>query len=156
MGSHDVAVCCGCQSDSIYPSPGTNPQLCKWQKPSAPWHSLLCVLWLVWYRGLQLFLQIFTAHRPFYLTKRHQTLIYQSKGLYSTAQLPCLYAHAPWLTGAFWHCFASSTIVPWQQYWHKGQLHLLTVDVDKLFHNISLVVQWYLGQPAFWHISLWL
>ena len=45
----------------------------------------------------------------------------QHKELYSTAILHSLYA--PWLTGAFWHCFASSTVVFWQYLDHIGQLH---------------------------------
>ena len=90
---------------------------------------------------------IFTVHRPSYLTKIFQTLICQSKELYSTALLSSLCA--TWPTRAFWHDFVSSTIVSWQQFFHIGQFHslLLTVDVDIFFH--ILVVQWYLEwQPS--------
>ena len=30
---------------------------------------------------------------------------------------------APLPTRAFWNCFASSTVVSWQQFWNIGQLH---------------------------------
>ena len=57
-----------------------------------------CFQW-VWYRGLQLFHQLFAAHRPSYLTQRFQTLIHQFKRLYSVTLLSSL--SAPWPTGAF-------------------------------------------------------
>ena len=38
--------------------------------------------------------------------------------LYSTALLSSFCE--PWATGAFWHCFVSSTVVFWQQLCHTG------------------------------------
>ena len=114
------------------PSPGVNSQLCNWQKPPHHNRASSMLYGLVWYRGLQLFHQIFTAHKASYLTQIFWTLIHLSKGLFSTAWLSSVYV--PWPTGAFWHCFAPSTVLSWQEIYHIGQLHsLLTVDVDTFF-----------------------
>ena len=117
--------------------------------------SLLYTLWLLWYRGLQLFHQLFIAHRPSYLIQRFRTLINQSKELYSTALLFSLCV--PWPTGVFCYCFASSTVVFWQQLYHIDQLHslFLTVDVDNCFQDIDSGVQWCLDQLAFCYASWW-
>ena len=77
---------------------------------------------------MQLFHQPLAAHRPSYLTQRFQTLIHQSKGHYSTALLLNLFVL--WHTGAFWHCFALSSILPYKP---ASQSLLLTVDVDTFF-----------------------
>ena len=119
--------------------------------------NIFHALQLVWYRGLKLFHQSFAAHSPSYLTQVFQTLIRQYKGLYSTVVLSSLCA--PWLTGAFWHCFASSTVFSWQQFCRMGpasQSFLIIVDVDTFFHNIGSVVLWCVEQSAFCHESWWL
>ena len=126
MGSHDATVFCDSQSDSICPSSGTNPQLCNRQKPPPHTHTLHNRTSSILYSwcdtgGLQLFHQLFATQRPSSLTERFLTLIYQSKGLYSTALLSSLWLS--WPTRAFWHCFTSSSVVSWQPFCHIGQLH---------------------------------
>ena len=67
---------------------------------------------LVLYRELQLFPQLFAAHRLSYLTQRFRNLISQSKRIYSTALLSsCALAHWSFLT---LFCFLFCNI---------GQLH---------------------------------
>ena len=121
MGSSDAAEYCDGRSDSICPSPGANPRICYWQKASH--HKRASSMLYCWCnRGfLQLFHQLFAAHRHSNLTQRFRTLIRQSKGLYSSALLSNLCA--PWLTRSFWHCFASSTVVSWKQFCHIDQFH---------------------------------
>ena len=143
------------RSNSIFPSPWANPRLSNRQKPPPPprHNSLLHALQLMWYRGLQLF----AVHRPFYLSQKFLTLIRQSKELYSAVLFSSLCASRP--TGAFWHCFASSTEVSWQQFCYICQLHWVLSSQGKLthfFHNIGSVVQWCLKKSAFWHTSWWL
>ena len=112
--------------------------------------GLFHVLWLVWYWGLQLFHRFFVAHGTSYLSPRFRTLIRQFKGLYSTALLTSLCA--PWLTGAFWNCFVSSTVAT--LYCNSAILASFIVffsqltHVDPFFHDIGSVVKW------FWCIQL--
>ena len=81
------------------------------KSPASPWLNFFHALQLVSYQGLQLFHQLFTAQRTNYFTQRFQILILQSKELYSIALLSSLCA--PWPARAFWHCFASWTVVSW-------------------------------------------
>ena len=125
MGLHDTAGCCVSWSDSIcsHHLVQIPDFVIAKSSPATPSQSFLHTLWKVWYRGLQLFHQHLATHRPSYLTQRFWTMIQQSKVLYSTALLSSLCV--PWLAGAFWHCFASSTVISWQQFFHIGQLHTL-------------------------------
>ena len=66
----------------------------------------------------ELFHQFFDAHRLSYLTHGFRPLIFQPKGLYSTALLSSICA--PWTTGTFWYCFTSSTMLSWQKFCHIG------------------------------------
>ena len=138
MGSCDAAVCCYSQSDSICYSRGANLWFLQLAKPSHTVTEPSLFMHSIW---LHLFHQLFTAHRPTYLTQRFQTLFRQFKRLYFTTLLSILYV--PWPTGAFCHCFASSTVVSWQQFCYIGQLHsiLLTMDVD-IFFFTTLVQLW--------------
>ena len=82
--------------------------------------SPLHVLQLVWYRGLQLLHQLFAAHR-FISPKDFISLLY----------CPA--------TGDFWHCFASPTVISWQQFCHIGQLHRVFSSqymLTHIFHNM--------------------
>ena len=126
MGSPDATVCCDNRSDSICPKPGANPQLCNFTIRKTPSCFTIDVI-----LRLQLFHQLFAAHRPFYLTERFWTLICQSKGPYSSVLLSSLCV--PWPTGAFWHCFASSAAVSWHQFLasftvfpHSGCWHIFS------------------------------
>ena len=74
-----------------------------------------------------------------HLTQWSQTLICQPKGLYSTALLSSFCA--PWLIGTFWHCFASSKVVSWQQFYHIGQLHRVFFSQSMLTHFFTTLVQ---------------
>ena len=115
MGSHVAAVCCDSQFDSICPSPGANPQLCNWQKPP-PYHYRTFSMLYNWCdtKGCRSFIYFFLHIDPPIWPK-------DFKGLYSTAVLSSLCV--PWPTRAFWYCFASLTVVCWQQYCHIGQFH---------------------------------
>ena len=108
--------------------------------------ELLQSLRLVWYRGLRLFPQLFAAHRPSYLTQRNQTLICKSS-LYEL-----------WSTGAFWHCFPSSTVLSWQQFCPIGQFYWIFSQwiLANFFHKIVLVVLYCLDQSTFSYASWWL
>ena len=97
-----------------------------------PQRSLHHALRLVCYRGLQLFHQLFFHTDLFYLTERFRTLICQSKGLYATTLLYSLCAL--WPTEAFWHYFASSTMVSGQQFCNIGQLYRVFWSQWKLTH----------------------
>ena len=100
--------------------------------------SPLCFT-VIWYSVLLLFHQIFAARRPYYLSQRFWTLIRSSIGLSSVL--------ARWPTAIFWHCFASSAVVSWQQY-RPVSKSLFNVNVD-FFLDIGSVVHLYLKQRAF-------
>ena len=128
VGLCDARVCCDSWSDWICPSPSANLWLCHWQKLPTPWQNLLHALWLMWYRGVQLFHQLFAVHRSLYLTQRFWTLICQPKGLYSKALLFCIHVT--------WHSFASSTVAfltAVQPYRPVSPSLLLIVEVDTFF-----------------------
>ena len=133
IGSRDIAICCGNRSDSICPSPGANHRFCNWQKTQTITDPPSC------FTVTRLFHQHFTTYRPSCLTQRFQTLIYQSKGLYSIVLLSSLYA--PWSTEALWHCFASSTVVSCQQFCHIGQLHRAYFSQWLLTYFFTALVQ---------------
>ena len=136
MALGGAAVCCDSRSESICPSPGANPRLCRWQNASTLKQGFLYGLRFVRYIGLQLFHQFFAAYIPSYLSQRFRTLIRQSKELYSTVLLSNFCAH--WPTGAFWHGFVSLIVVSWQQFCHIGRLHRVfsSVDVDIFFMTL--------------------
>ena len=119
MGSRDAAVCYDSGSDSICPSPSTNLRLYSWRKPPPHTHTIT-ERPLSFTVGMILVVAAL-SHRPTYLNKWFWTLIRRSKGLYSTVLLSSLFA--PWSTGAFWYCFASSAMVSWPQFCHLGRLH---------------------------------
>ena len=98
---------------------------------------------------LQLFHQLFNAHRSSHLTQRFWTLIRQFKGLFFTARLSGLYVF--WPTGVFWHCFASSTTVSWQRFCHISQLHRVFSShlMMTFFHDVVPIMQY----TAFCHAS---
>ena len=109
-----------------------------------------CFTWLAWYRRLRLFHQLFAAQRPSYLTQRFRTLIHHSKRLNSIALLSSLYC------GAFWHCFATSTMVSSLQFCHIGQLHSVFFSWWMLTkHEIGSIVQWCLELSAFFDVNWW-
>ena len=105
MEWHDAVVYNSSWSNSFYPSPGAFSNFVIVKRSLHHNRANVHALWMVWYRGLQLFHELFTAHRPSYLIQRFWTLICQFKGLYSTALSSSLCMG--WPTGAFWHCFAS-------------------------------------------------
>ena len=77
--------------------------------------------------------------------------------LYSTALLSSFFVPLP--TGAFWHCFASSTAVSSQQFYHIGQLPRVFSSqwmFTHFLHDIDSIVQSSLEQSAFCHASWWL
>ena len=70
-----------------------------------------------------------------------------SEGFYSIALLSSLCA--PWPIEAFWHCFASSKVVSWQQFYHIGQL-------DRVFSQWMMTFfswDWFICAVMFWTVS---
>ena len=151
-----VAVCCDNWYDPIHSSPGEIPNFAIGTLPSTitepPPFFMVGVI-----KGLQLFHQVFVTHWPTYLTQTFQILIYQSKGLYSTALLSSLCA--PWPTEVFWHCFASfysgflAAILSYrpasESFPYSGCWFIFFMTLVQLCSDV-------LEQSAFYHTSWWL
>ena len=107
-------------------------------------------------RGLQLFHQLFTAHRPSYLCQRFRTLIHQSEGLFYCSLVQSLCALAHWSVLPLFCFIKSGFLTAILSYGSASQSHPFTVNVDTFFHDIGSGVQWCLEQSAFCHASWWL
>ena len=138
MGSNDAFEYYDSRSDSICPSPGANPRLCNWQcSPhyTITEHPEYFTVGVV--QRLELFQQLFAAHKPSYLSQRFRTLIFQCNWLCSTALLCSLcvpLAHSSFLT---LFCFlnkgfltttlphrpASQSLFPPGGFWHIFSRH---------------------------------
>ena len=132
---HDAVVCCDNRSDSICPSPGTNPWFFNWHPQRHNWAYSMLYRWC----------DTGGAALPSTLRRIYTPLLFDRKILivYSTALLSSLCV--TWLTEAFWHYFASSIVVSWQLFCHIGQLHRVFSSHWSwhiFFHNIGSVVQW--------------
>ena len=98
-----------------------------------------------------------SIYRPSFLSQRFRTLIHPSKGLYSITLLSSLCV--PWVTGAFWHCFTSSTVVSWYHFCYITQLHRVSFSQWILTHFfmtfIQLCIDVWSSQPPVTQAGQW-
>ena len=115
MGSHDAAVSCDSWCDSVCPLPGVKLQHSNWQKLCSPPHTHTPItgpppcFTVDMIQGVAAFTNSLPHTDPPIWLKNFKFWFVSPKN----------FIPLPWPAGAFWHCFAFSTLVSWQQFCHS-------------------------------------
>ena len=128
MGSCDAAVCCDSRSDSICLHPGQIPTLQMAKAPSPTITKPSTQGFTVC--AVQLFHQLFDAHRASYLTERFETDLSVQGTLFHYSIVQFLYTLADWSLLTLFHFLNSSSLTVILPNGPVSLSLLFTVDVD--------------------------
>ena len=123
----DAAVCCNSRSDSISPCAKASHSLTE-----PPSYFTVGVI-----QELQFFHHL---RDPLIWRKDFELLFVRPKDFFTLLHVLSSLC-ARWPTGAFWHWFASSTVVSWQQIYRIGQLHRVFSSQWMVIHFVTTLVQ---------------